>query len=224
MDRNPGTMRTAATAGALTPIIFATGVVVAATQFEGYSHMSQKISELGGAEATQPWIQNLNFATAGVLILLLVWALDRFLGAPRRGTALLGFFGLVVVAHSMIPCDAGCAGETAIGLTHNVSGLIGFVAAVASMFILGRRWHDQPAWRGHASFTRVVRWITISGLVWFVATQAADAQATSGLAQRIFAGSLLIWVGMTGLRLRQVLTDQDNHLAAPHSDRESLNA
>lgn len=201
----------AATTAALTPVVFTTGVLLAASQYDGYSHVTQKISELGGPEATAPWIQNINFLVLGLSILGLVWALGRVLGPPRIGAALLGYFGLVAVVHAFLPCDAGCAGSTTVGFLHNLTGLTGFVAAIAAMFVLGRKWQDDPMWATHAAFTRIIRVVAIAGLVWFVATQAAELEsAAAGIAQRTFAGALVVWVGATGWRLRSIVSE-------PHS-------
>jgi hypothetical membrane protein len=208
----------AATAGALTPIAFTSGVLLAASQFGGYSHVNQKISELGGPEATAAWIQNLNFVVLGLLILSLAWALGSFPGLPRIGAVLLGYFGVIAVVHAFLSCDVGCAGSTTTGLLHNVTGLTGFVSTIAAMFVFERRWREDPDWRGHAGFTRVIRLVAIAGLVWFVVTQAADAQATAGIAQRVFAGALVVWVGATGWRLRRIV---DTSKPSAHESSEA---
>ena len=43
------------------PITFVLGIIIAGTQYDGYSHISQEISQLGGVDSQYPWIQNLNF-------------------------------------------------------------------------------------------------------------------------------------------------------------------
>ena len=36
--------------GAVGPIIFVIGIIIAAIQYDGYSHISQEVSQLGGSD------------------------------------------------------------------------------------------------------------------------------------------------------------------------------
>jgi hypothetical protein len=82
----------------------------------------------------------------GVLVLGFAWALGRHLGAPHRGPVLLGVFGVSsCIANGLLPCDVACVGETPVAMAHNVTGLLGFVAAIAGMTVLARRWRHDPA-------------------------------------------------------------------------------
>lgn len=191
--------------GVIGPILFAFLVFIAGVVYEGYSHISQKISELGGEGAEYAILQNLNFAIVGVLILGFSWALARTVGPPHLGPALVGYFGLVLFAHAWIPCDLGCKGETTIGLLHNVTGLSAFLATIVGMLVLARRWRVEPTWQSHAGFTRGAVVVALAGLVWFVITQAADIQSLGGIAQRTFAGALLLWIAVTAWKLHLLL-------------------
>ena len=84
-----------------------------------------------------------------------------------------------------------------MGLAHNVTGLIGFVAVIAGMLLVARQWSAVAERRSHVAFTRAAAYVAISGLITFVATQALDVQALAGLAQRVFAGSFLLWIIVT---------------------------
>ena len=59
-------VRLAALGGVIGPILFAVLVIVAGFAYDGYSHVSQKISELGGEGAEFALLQNLNFAEASL--------------------------------------------------------------------------------------------------------------------------------------------------------------
>ncbi len=203
-------IRVAALGGVIGPILFAVMVIVGGVVYDGYSHVSQKISELGGAGAENAILQNLNFIMLGVLILGFSWALARVIGPPYLGPALIGYFGLIAVVHgALLPCDVGCQGQTTVGLLHNVTGVSAFIATIVGMFVLARRWRDDPIWRSHADFTRTVAFVAVGGLAWFIATQALDAQSLAGIAQRVFAGSLLLWIAATAWKLyRQIDTDE----------------
>lgn len=203
------------------PILFALLVVVGGVVYGGYSHVSQKISELGGEGAEYAILQNLNFAFVGVLILGFSWALARTIGPSHLGPTLIGYFGLVFLAHAWIPCDLGCNGETTVGLLHNVTGLTGFVATIAGMFVLARRWRRDPAWQTYAGFTWGAMSVALAGLTWFVITQAADLQSLAGIAQRTFAGALLLWIGATAWKLHRLLqtdTSSSDFIAGGQAD------
>ena len=66
------------------------------------------------------------------------------------------------------------------------------------MIVLARRWRQDPRWRHHVTPTIAAVAIALGGLVWFIATQAADPfHPLGGVAQRVFAGALLLWIART---------------------------
>jgi len=204
-------VRLAALGGVVGPILFASLVVIGGILYDGYSHTSQKISELGGEGAEYAVLQNLNFIMIGVLVIGFAWALARVLGPPLLGPVLIGIFGLLSsIANGLLPCDAGCKGETTVGLLHNITGVVGFIAAIVGMFVLARRWRDDPTWQPHVGFTRGAAFVAIGGLVWFIATQALDAQNLAGIAQRVFVSALLLWIAVTAARLLSEITKSDS--------------
>jgi hypothetical membrane protein len=194
--------RIAALGGLVGPIIFVIVIAIAAARESGYSHLGQKISELGGQGASYPLLQNLNFLLLGVLVIGFAWALSRSGDRLTLGATLVGLFGLLsCIANGLLPCDRGCLGATPIGLLHNITGLTGFVAAIAGALVLARRWRHDRRWRSHIRFTRIIAALATAGLIWFVATQALDAQSLAGLAQRTFIAALLLWIAATATRL-----------------------
>lgn len=201
-------VRLAAFGGVIGPILFAVMVIIGGAVYDGYSHISQKISELGGEGAEYAIIQNLNFVMLGVFVLGLSWALARVLGPPYLGPALVGYFGLILAVHSVLPCDPRCNGQTTIGLLHNVTGISAFIATIAGMFVLARRWRHDADWGSHARLTRRIAFVAIGGLAWFVITQALEF-SLGGIAQRVFVGALFLWIALTAWHLyRQLDTDE----------------
>ncbi len=200
--------RLAAIGGVIGPILFAVLVVVGGVLYDGYSHVSQKISELGGEGAEYASLQNLNFIMLGILVIGFSWGLARVLGPPYIGPVLIALFGISSsIANGLLPCDVGCKGETTIGLLHNITGLAGFIAAIVGMFVLARRWSHDPRWQTHVPFTRAAASVAIAGLVWFVVTQATDAQAFAGIAQRVFVGAFLLWISVTAAMINREPVD-----------------
>lgn len=202
VSRQGRAVRSAALGGVVGPIVFVVLVLVGGGLYDGYSHVTRKISELGGEGAEYALLQSLNFVVVGVLIMGFAWALARYSGPPYLGPALIGFFGLSSgVGNGLFPCDLGCEGVTTVGLLHNVTGLAGFVAAMAGMFVLQRRWRSDPRWQSHIRFTRIALIVASVGLAWFVVTSALDSTVLVGVAQRVYVGALLAWTVVTAARL-----------------------
>ena len=199
-------IRRAAIGGVVGPVLFVFGVIAAGAMYDDYSHVDQKISELGGDGAQHAIVQNVNFVVLGVLVLGFAWALARVCGRPLTGPALIAYFALSsCIANALLPCDPGCEGESTVGVLHIVTGLLGFIAAIAGMFVLARRWRSEPEWSTHARVTKGAALAGSIGLVGFVVTQAANATTYSGLAQRSFVIVLLAWIAVTALRLVYVI-------------------
>lgn len=212
-------VRLGALGGVIGPILFTVLVIVGGVLYDGYSHVGQKISELGGEGAENALLQNFNFIMIGVLTIGFSWALARVLGPPYLGPALIGFFGLSSsIANGLLPCDAGCQGETLVGLLHNITGLAGFIAAVIGMLVLARRWRNDPKWQSHVGFTRRAAFVAIGGLSWFVITQALDVQSFAGIAQRTFVGALLLWIAVTATRLYREINSRDHIVESSAAD------
>ena len=204
--RQSRAVRLAARGGVLGPILFTALVILGAALYDGFSHVSQKISELGGEGARYALLQNVNFLLLGILVVGFSWALARADGRLTLGAALIGVFGVSsCIANALLPCDLACSGETTVGLLHNITGLAGFIAAIAGMIVLSRSWRGDPNWRSQARFTLAAAVVAIGGLVWFVATQALDAQSLAGIAQRTFIAALLTWIAVTAGRLTRDL-------------------
>lgn len=202
--REPSTrvVRLAVIGGVVGPALFAAGVLAGGVLYDGYSHSTQKISELGGEGARYALLQNTNFIVLGLSIIGFSWGMARVLGRPLTGPLAVGIFGLFsAIANGLLPCDVGCRGNTTVGQLHNMTGLFGFIAAIVGMFVLARRWREDPSWKSHVNPTRTAGLLATMGLVAFVASESSGAFAGSGIYQRIFVGVLLLWVAVTATRL-----------------------
>ena len=95
--------------GVAAPVIFVAVVIVGGFLYDGYSHVSQTISELGGDGSEVAWLQNANFILLGLLTLAFATALARATGAWLAGPALIAVFALSSgIANGLLPCDLGC--------------------------------------------------------------------------------------------------------------------
>jgi hypothetical membrane protein len=196
-------------------LLFVVLVIVGGMFYEGYSHVDQAISELGGVNAPNAWLQNLNFLVLGLAAVALAAALAAVFPQARAGAALVAGFGLLsCIANAAFPCDDSCAGITIGGFLHNLTGVAGFASCVVGMGLLARHWRRVDRWRGHAALTVALAAVAIAGLVVFLAMEIAGAQGV-GVPQRIFVGALLVWLLSTALRIGAGLRPREQAASAP---------
>jgi len=190
--------------GVAAPVVFGLLVIVAGTQYAGYRHMTQAISELGGVDAAHPLIQNANFFIAGVLIVAFTIGLHRSLGSrlSALGASLVGAFGLVMVAHAFLPCDSGCGFVSTVGSMHNVTGLAGFLSAIAGVFLMSRAFSVNPNWKSCRVYSVATAVAGLASLVlWIVLAKVERIQILNGVLQRVFAATVFMWIEVVAVRL-----------------------
>lgn len=178
---------------------FCVGVVAAGVALPGYSHVDRMISELGGAEATRPWIQNANFVLFGSCVFALAVGLMVDAGRVFVGAALLAVLGLSgTLVEGIARCDGECKGTTTEAALHRNLGFFGLVAGVVALFLLSRRWKHDPRWADHARFTRWCAWASLMGIVVYINSEETPLD---GLAQRAFLAPLFVFLAETGWRM-----------------------
>lgn len=192
--------------GMAMPFIFTVLLIVAGAQYEGYSHASQAISELGGVEAKHPFIQNSSFTIAGVLIMAFALGLHRGIGqghGSRSGLLLVGYFGVIAaVAQPLLHCDAGCEFETLTGTMHNVTGMSGFLALITGIILVSRRTREDPNWRSYSGYSLFSGLAGLLALVmWIAVAKAAGVDGMNGVLQRVFVAVVFLWIGVMASRL-----------------------
>ena len=196
------TVQLGAIGGVVGPILFTILVIVGGVLYDGYSHMDQKVSELGAQGAEYAELQNFTFLMMGTLVIGFAYALARRTGSPYWGAVLIAGFGLSSgIGNSVFQCDAGCEAGNTEGFLHNATGLFGFLCAIAGMLVLARKWRRDPEWQSYSRFTFVAALVSIGGLAWFIVMQSTDTDPASGLAQRVFIVALLVWITVTAARL-----------------------
>ncbi len=204
-----GLIRVLALCGVAAPVLFAVLVVAGGLFYEGYSHVSQAVSELGGVEAEHPIVQNLNFSLTGLLIMALAAGLYGAFGprnAPVAGLLLIGFFGLnTTVAQPILPCDPGCDWQTLTGILHNATGLTSFLAMIAGILLVSRHFRKDTAWRAVATPSVLTGVAALLALIaWIGIAKAAEVESLNGALQRVYVAIVLGWTGAAGLWLLRV--------------------
>ena len=191
------------------PIVLAIVVTVGGFIYEGYSHATQAMSELGGVEAQYPLLQNAGFFVMGVLFIAFAFGLHRGIGGGRGSTLgplLVGVFGVSSgFGNAFLPCDPGCEFQSLTGAMHNLTGLAGFVAAIAGVFVISRRLKGDPRWRSLYNFswmTGVAAVVTLP--LWIGVAKIAEVDSVNGTLQRLFIGVWFVWVGVMAIRLFRV--------------------
>ena len=192
--------------GIAAPIVFAISVTVGGFIYQGYSHATQAVSELGGVEAQYPLLQNTTFFVIGVLFIAFAFGLHRGIVGGRGsilGPVLVGVFGVSSgLANAFLPCDPGCEFQSLTGTMHNLTGLGGFIAAIAGIFVISRRLKGDPRWHSLYRFS----WITgvaalVCLLLWIGVAKAAEVESLNGVLQRVFIAAWFIWVEVMALGL-----------------------
>ncbi len=198
-------LRYLALCGIAYPIVFATLVTVAGFFYQDYSHVTQAISELGGVEAQYPVLQNVNFAVIGLLLIAFATGLHRGLGAANLGPVFIGVFGVVSVLHSVLPCDPGCEFQTLTGTLHNVTGIGGFLSAIAGIFLVSRNLNADRQWSSLYRFSWMAGVVVLASLVlWIGVAKAGDVGSLNGVLQRVFILSWFVWVEVMAIRLFRI--------------------
>ena len=198
-------LRFLALCGVAAPIFFAILVTVGGFIYQGYSHATQAVSELGGVEAQYPLLQNTNFFVIGVLYIAFAVGLHRGIGGGRGSTlgpVLVGVFGVSSLLATVLPCDLGCEFQSLTGTMHNVRGLGGFIAAILGIFVTSRRLKGDPRWHSLYRFSWTTGVAVLGSLLlWIGVAKAADVESLNGVLQRVFLAAWFIWVEVMALRL-----------------------
>ncbi len=206
MATNPDKMlRFLSLCGIAAPIIFVILLIIAGFLYEGYSHATQAVSELGGVEAQYPIVQNVNFIVVGILIVAFAFGLHRGIGygkGSRLGPILVGIFGIIMVPRVFLPCDPGCGWESFTGAMHNLTGLGGFVAVCTGIILVRRRMKEDPNWQSYRGYFLITGVAALVSLVaWIAVSKAAGIDALNGVLQRVFAGIVFLWIEVVAIRL-----------------------
>ena len=190
--------------GVVAPILFLVLLIVASSLYPGYRHMTQAVSELGGAEARYPLVQNFNFLVVGALVVAFAVGLHGGVGGgSAAGPILVGSFGVSSgIANALLPCDAGCDFVTLTGILHNLTGLAGFLAGIAGAFVIAPRLRRDVRWRSLATYSVIAGALMLIALVaWIGISKAAGVASVNGLLQRTFIVLWLLWIEVMSLRL-----------------------
>lgn len=169
-----------------------------------YSFTGDYISEL--AIGRFGYVQTVAFFAAGLGSLALALGIretTRGSWGSRAGFAMVGLFGINVFLAGIFPTDAIDAegrvlSPTAVGTIHIVVSALAFLSIIAAMFVLSMTFKQNIRWR---SFWTVSLVLAFAAFVTFFLT--SDGQWT-GLYQRVFIGTIVLWLILVAIRLRSI--------------------
>ena len=172
--------------------------------FSEYSFAGDYISEL--AIGSFGYVQKFAFFAAGLGSLALALGIretTRGSWGSRAGFVMVGLFGINVFLAGVFPTDAiNAEGQvlspTIAGTVHIVVSLLAFLLIIAAMFVLSMTFKQNVRWR---SFWPISLVLAFAALVTFFLT--SDGQ-WAGLYQRVFIGTIVLWLVLAAIRLRSI--------------------
>ena len=196
-----------------TVLFFALIFIIGATR-DGYSFVTDEISQLSASGVPAAWAQATNFIVFGLIVIGLAFGLHLGITGGNgsiTGPILIGAFGLLAtIGNGIFPTDQYGAPETTVGTLHSLTAGFGFIAVIVAMFVLPRRLRQDDSWSDLVGWSP---WMgiaaTILMLLFLFASETdgfLDGQV--GLVQRIFAATVLTWLFVLALRLFQVSNPQ----------------
>ena len=205
-------VRWLAAAGVVGTVLFFALILIIGATRDGYSLLTDEISQLSASGVSGAWAQTANFIVYGLVVVGL--AVGLHLGITDGhgsiiGPGLIGVFGaLAAFGNGVFPTNQYGSPETTIGNLHSLTAGVGFVALIVAMFVLPRRLRQDPEWSDLAGWSR---WMgagaaALMVLYLFASEVEGFLDGYIGLIQRIFAAVVLIWLFILSLRLYRTST------------------
>lgn len=204
-------------AGILGPLMFAIATIGVGSLRSDYSHLNQFISELGETGGVGAGLMNwIGFIPAAILILAFTvtafWRLPRTAGRIV-GTVFLSLFATGMLLVGLFSCDAGCPTENQSGeqIMHDIASIVAFPAFTLGVTVWGTSLYRTPGWRSFGIYSLASSAVSI---VVFVAMIQSEAERNgTGLYQRLFLGTLFVWLAIWAILLWRSDTSADTSAA-----------
>ena len=172
-----------------------------------YSLTADHISEL--AVGRYGYLQIVAFFAAGFGTLALAWAVREATNGSwgsRLGSALVGLYGVGMILTGIFPTDevdpAGRVGSPTIaGTVHSVGSLLAFMLGLAGVFVLSRTFKRDARWRAFWPWSLALAFAVLVG---FIVLALSAGTAWIGLIQRIFNGTIILWLVLVAFRIRSI--------------------
>jgi MFS family permease len=148
------------------------------------------------------------FCALGVGYLALAFGLrsaTAALGAARLGSILLGLAGFWFVVSGVFRVHASGTHMTFSGVMHGLGFIVGVPTLIASILVLSRAFGRDDRWR---SFRPLSSALGLAALLLFLIAFFAPGLPGTAVVilSRIFVGTFVLWLLLTALRLRSIVT------------------
>lgn len=200
-------------AGVLVPAL----ILIDGATRPGYSVWHHGASQLGTGE--RGWLQTVNFAIGGLLLLAFAAGLRRALRTGRAATwgpVLIAVCGLALAVAGIVPTDPALGyppgqpeAVTTAGRVHGLAGLMLFIGLAAAPFVLARSLRDGSRWwevYSRWSGALVIVFAITAGLAFRLDVQGVLRPAPAGLLEHAALLVGFAWVIAFGARLRHTNT------------------
>jgi sugar phosphate permease len=203
--------------GVLGALFFAITSIVGGLKIEGYSFVSQFISESYATGVPNARYLRIGFIISGVLLTIFG------IGAPfllrcRKLVQLCFFlftvfYGLGTVVTSLYPCDFGCPSDLNVSfsqIVHNAMGFLTYAIVPLALILIGGLSLKKEVQR---PFFKMSLICGIVALVFVLFLFENPTGPYIGLAQRTIEGSILIWVIYTAFHVRNSVSKENPKLS-----------
>lgn len=194
--------------GLIGAILFIVTSMIGGLQFEGYSFVSQYISESYANGVSNTANLKRGFILSGVLLASFGFMAPFVFNGSKSITVnfflFAIFYGLLTIVTSLYPCDFGCpsgAEVSASQMIHNFSGFLTYVITPLCLIGLGLSFNKQS---NVAKLKKVSLACGSLALIFVLLLFKNPEGAFLGLFQRIIEGSILIWVMYTAITIKKL--------------------
>lgn len=190
-------------------LLFISASILGGLQIEGYSFISQYISEsyASGIPNTD-YLRYMYMASGLMLAMFGFMAPSKLPNANNLKTFFFLFaifYGLGTISTGFFPCDFGCPSDpensSISQIIHNTSGFLVYAVVPFCLMAIGlfsKKWNDNTIY----STVSLICGATACG---FVVILFGDPKGPLiGLFQRLIEGSILFWVIYTALYIRKI--------------------
>jgi hypothetical membrane protein len=186
----------------LSLVWLALGVVVWASIYPGYSHLSQFMSELGATGSPiGPWVNYSVFILAEIWVFMFLWA--AYTALPRTKLVLSGLvfmcaYACFLVIASLFPCDFECSitSSSQSQLIHLTFGLLAYLCGLMGLLFLS---HSAPQWSTKKQNSQSAFLLVLRGVCLFAGTLVFTEY--DGLIQRALEALIYGWMIHLGIAM-----------------------
>ncbi len=188
-------------------VLFVITTIIGGALIEGYSHMSQFISESYAIDTEHGLqLRLLGYIPSGVLLALFCFlSASYFKGSALIKWAFYGigiFYGIATVIVAIFPCDSGCNRElidpSMAQLIHNAMGALTYTLVPVAVLLIGFALKEKSDSKFTAQ-SKLLGILSISFVFTLMNNQDSDLV---GLYQRVVELSLLLWFVLCALAVK----------------------